>query len=309
MKLKKLLTGVTSALLMLTIINPGTIVSAKEKEFKFTKKTKNIISKFPMAEEHLRRNTTGKLVGSTDSYYKFVKEKKELNEDTSIMLSKSGDTTIDNSGFISVTEEEYNSVDLTGKKINEKNDFPSIASYSVIGPDDIQNGDSWMRLTLQVYQGIDSSTFTAYNFWEWKGVPQFTFTDSNFITSDSALIVAKESDVMSQYLADRYDSISNTYLSTDVGSSTNYLGKNGAQQSHNLFSSSSYYPYNYGFLTSNFEFSNKDNHQVANIYGQYIHKQVGFGAIGMDSLGKPSIAFSVIVDKSKSSKVWVEYTP
>lgn len=319
MRGKKSIIKLTALVLSMLVLGGGNIVQAKQKENKLHEKTRQAIAEFPSLEKHLKKNTNGKLLKSTDHYFKLVPkaEVKDINLEESHnsnmaivtpKLKKAADDA--NYAFVPVTEEEYNSVDVKGEKSSSDtgNDrgMQSLAS-SVIGPDGNQNSDYWMRLSLQVYQGVDASSFTAYNFWQWKTLPLFTMDDSAFITTDSALIVhSKNPDPMADYYADFY--IAGTLWRTDIGSTSTAMGKHGVQGKHNLFTDDNYRNHR-GVVACNFEFSNKSNHQTANFWGQYFHKEIGFGDVSIDAEGLPSISASAIVDESNTARVGVEYWP
>lgn len=302
------------------VLPQGTAIAAdRGNAIKLDESTIELIEMFPEYKESLQKDTTGDLVGNSEVYIK-MKPKDDLKDESlnnkssrinenSIMTT---DEITENFEIECYSKEEFDSkykkyVDKMPKTstsrskvedmvIQRSSGGSSDGGTVGIGPLEV-NSCSWLRLDLQVYNGSGSSDYMAYNFCSWLTRPVFRFTDAIGISTTSGLIISSDTTVRSALY--RYPS---PFVPTGAGTSLTVTNQgNGVIAKVPLIPISVYntYPnlkeYNNMMIQTGISFSGTSTKQGW-IQGNYLHKQVAIGGIGMDVNGVPSLSIGGSTD-------------
>lgn len=261
--------------------------------------TLSLMNKFPNLKKDLQEKTTGKLVATSETYFKYT-PKSNLSGTKKIYNSS---TKLENDYTITkYTKQQYEN-EIKNNSIIKNNS--AINTNSVIGPQ-VGGLVSWMRMLVEVYDGTNCD-YQAYNFCSWLTTPLCTGTDGIGISLSAGLIVAnngyRESEYEYALSPELYDqTCGGTRSDVAIDSQGNgvlaqykiqtYFGGvlgGGQAGSINDFMISTGVNYNGNGVDKGW------------ITGQYLHTQVALGGIGMDGYGVPSVSVGLSTDRDSGS--------
>ena len=272
--IKKLFKPLLSGLLVALMIVPINVFAATSLVEQAINEpaTKELISIFPNFQKSLYEHTNGKLVSANEVYYKYTPKataniKKVYTNESDI-------------------KKDFEIQEYT-KQQYEKQILNPILKSSIGGQEEVPC--SWLSVNLQVYNSKYSNEYLAYGFYSWKTQPFFQFTDAIGISLTSGLIVTDDTNKDSTRHAEyNYETLkqedTNITLPVEIqdGAANGVMARvplgNGAWSSYNNMMISTGVRYsgsgtNAGWISAN-----------------YLHKEIGIGAINMDAAGVPSVS-------------------
>ncbi|MGK0469445.1 hypothetical protein [Clostridium sp.] len=282
----KLFNSLLSVLLMALMIMPTNAFASTNLDSQADSTTKELINTFPNFKESLDKNTNGKLVSSNEIYYKYTPK---TTNNTKKYYTNQADAEKD--FYISeYTKEQYETEIALTKLIPET----SLTNY--IG--DQEGTDcSWLRISLQIYESQYVDEFMAYSFSSWLKVPFITFTDAIGISMSNGLIVTDDTDRTStRYAEYNYQDGINpegTYTTLPVEINDTYANGVMAKPNLRLGHLSSF---NNMMISTGVRFSGTGTSEGF-VFGNYLHTEVGIGALNMDAAGLPSLSLSLSYDE------------
>lgn len=279
--MNKLLKVVLSTMIV-GVFGISNYASAITIETEHSESTKELIEMFPNYKKSIEEDTTGVLVGSEETYVKFI-----VKEDVKVKDSYSLDNLEDDFDVEYFTREEY-------KKEMSK----SLLTLDR-GIGNQEGGTTnWLRLDLQVYTGNGVSNYMAYNFSSWLTSPIFRFKDAIGISTSNGLVISGDSNTRRA-----------EYRSTDPSSPIGSVKKltvsvsdhgNGVLASSNLGAPFGPAEYHNWMIQTGVSYNNA-NVKQGWITGHYVHKQIALGSIGMDANGIPNLSVGGSTDTHSGS--------
>jgi hypothetical protein len=248
----------------------------------FSESTEELFLKFPSYKETLEKQTTGKLIDAQEIYFK-------LTPKENVTIKSTYNTKNLESDFII---EEYS-----------REEFNKISKEKGIGG---QEGGSsnWLRMDLQVYQSSGQSDYMAYNFCSWKTKPIFRFQDAIGISvSDGLIISGDSSSRFAEYrFQNPYSPVGGcTILGTEINPHGNgIMAKTYLQPGNALEAFPGLNEYHDMGIGTGVVYNN-NNIRNGRIAGNYLHKQLAVGGIGMDINGVPNLSIAGSSDSVSAS--------
>ena len=281
-KIRKIV-SLALAVICTSLVGNGEITHAKEQYGNDA--TQELIKLYPEFKESIEKDTTGKLVDSSEVYVKLIE-----HEDSEQLSRYSLDNLEDDYEVEYYTREEF------------EQEYSPISTYAI--GDLEKDSCSWLRLDLQVYYGNGISDYMAYNFCSWITSPKFRFTDGIGISVSSGMVIS--GDVTSRHATYK---CANPYLefgSTERLAVTINEGGNGVLATAGLqpFSVMQAFPNlkeYHNFMIQTGVSYNGSGVNKGWITGSYLHKQISIGGIGMDSNGIPNLSIAGSCDRTKGS--------
>ncbi|MCD2348986.1 hypothetical protein [Clostridium guangxiense] len=247
--------------------------------------TLSMIKKFPEVKEDLEENTTGKLVSSTETYFKYTPK-------SNVKTKK----------FYASAAEAQKDYIVTKYTKQQYEDEMKLGAMDYIGGQ-VDGNCSWMRMSLEVYTGAHEGTsadYMAYNYCSWLTKPIFAGTDAIGISTSDGLIISNSGKRMARYEY-AYDT-----AGIDYGSESGYVEPsvqidnegNGVMATFNVKTYGASYltgDVNDCMISTGVSYNNS-NVNKGWITGNYLHEQVSFGGISMDIHGIPSVSWNLSKD-------------
>ncbi|WP_111928718.1 hypothetical protein [Clostridium tertium] len=275
-----------------TNVNAATITDNS----KDIKENIDFFNTFPDLKKNLDENGYDELIETQNQYFKVELKNKSLRKS----VYDSSDF-----NFIKITEDEYNTAKIT----------ESLKS-SVRGENDDfihgVGGDSYLRLTLSIFRNSSARyKFSVTHRYEWIKPPSFTFKDAIGISVGPIMKIISNTwlsqSAHNSYVWDPSSPTGQTPV-TRVDDNTDIKHSNvGVATKFDLEGATEN---EFGYISCEVQFSQTGSslgHQSSNVFGNYIHTQIGFSgglSIGLD--GKPSIGANFI-DKEYSYSADVGY--
>lgn len=271
------------AIVFTSLVGTGEITHAQEQYENNT--TQKLIELYPEFKESIDKDTTGKLVDSSEVYVKLIE-----HEDSEHLSEYSFDNLDDDYEVEYYTREEL------------ENEYSAISTYRIGNLE--KDNCSWLRLDLQVYQGSGQSDYMAYNFCNWITSPKFRFTDGIGISVSTGMVISGDSSTRHA----TYKS-ANPYLefgATEKLAITVNEGGNGILATAGLKPASvmEAFPNLKEYHSFMIQTGVSYNSSCVNkgwITGSYLHKQISIGGIGMDVTGVPNLSIGGSYDRTKGS--------
>lgn len=245
--------------------------------------SKEFINIFPQFKESLKKHTSGVMISNQEVYLKIQPKENAKIKDT--YPNKSS------------LEKDFYITEHTKSEYLTENNKPHRVKRSI--SDQEGPSCSWLKLSLQVYEGNGSSDFMVYNFCSWLTRPFFKFTDAIGISVSDDLIIS--GDKSSRHGVYEYTSLGAKHKQLEIEinqTGSGILGKFDLEAPTSRLEQTA--PYDNIMIQTGVSF-NKTYAKSGRIYGHYVHKEVGFGGIGMDATGNPTVSVSASYDKHSQS--------
>lgn len=302
------------ALFMLILLIPTNVNATTNDNLKNIKENDDFFNTFPDLKKKLDENGYNELVKTQEQFFKIELKNKQLKKS----VYNSSDF-----NFEKITEKEYNAAKIS-ENLNKISKSSNLSTLSMQRNSNLstQNenddfiyqpgGDNYLRLTLSIFRNSsDKHKFSVTHRYEWIKNPVFTLEDVIGISVGPIMKITSNS-WLSQSAHNSYEwdpsSPTGQIPVTRVNDNTDIKHSNAGIATK--FDLKAGYENCFGYISCEAQFSQTGSslgHQSSNIFGNYIHTQIGFsGGVSVGVDGKPSIGANFI-DKEYSFSANVGY--
>lgn len=244
------------------------------------------MEKFPSFKDSLDKYTTRKIAARKETYVKYTPKTDNIKQEY-----KNVDELKEDFDIKEYTKDEYEQ--------EKKNEGHSRRKRSIGNME--TTPCSCLKLDLQVYYGNTPYTYMAYNYCFWKTIPSFRFEDAIGISLSNGLIASKDENTrhaVYEY-AERTDPDGVQYKTSPVEVNS---GGNGVMAKFKLHSQKYLNSGDFhNIMIQTGVTFNGSGTSEGWITGNYSHKQLAIGSIGMDVSGTPSVSINAVTDSHQGS--------